>query len=387
MKLTICQFGKLFLLLTAFFFVAKSFKTLVVIDVAAAATTEYVTPSERVASSITTAVDISSPPNTVDGKQDIERKFEIFAQQVARKSIAKEHIIKVNRPEEDQLLPQLINKTFNFSLHEAKGKLENIISTGNENQTSPITTTTTINAFSTITNLSLNELQQQQYGVNRLLRNLNTTQHQQLVNNGVNQQARNKYVAGTTNDKRSTIISTNVSRQATNKLRSSPATSHVTHLNSLRYDSITSNDLRLLQKQQHKQQQQKRMKSQTLLRSMSSSSPAAADAFSDSSLNPAALPLKFLFNQQPQHPSYHSDQKPFRQHNDFSETVNSSITSFSNTKPPPGAAATHRRVGILVPSRLLNRMHVQQGFQYFVEFFQVNLNNVSVDFIPDDGKF
>ncbi|XP_075146440.1 uncharacterized protein LOC142220913 [Haematobia irritans] len=42
------------------------------------------------------------------------------------------------------------------------------------------------------------------------------------------------------------------------------------------------------------------------------------------------------------------------------------------------------RVAILMPSHLLHRMHVQQGFYDFLEFFQVNLDNVTVDFIADD---
>uniref|UniRef100_A0A1I8PTX7 Guanylate cyclase n=1 Tax=Stomoxys calcitrans TaxID=35570 RepID=A0A1I8PTX7_STOCA len=56
-------------------------------------------------------------------------------------------------------------------------------------------------------------------------------------------------------------------------------------------------------------------------------------------------------------------------------------------KLPPIATATtkdYERVAILMPPQLLHRMHVQQGFYDFVEFFQVNLNNVNVDFIGDD---
>uniref|UniRef100_A0A1A9VGV8 Uncharacterized protein n=1 Tax=Glossina austeni TaxID=7395 RepID=A0A1A9VGV8_GLOAU len=43
-----------------------------------------------------------------------------------------------------------------------------------------------------------------------------------------------------------------------------------------------------------------------------------------------------------------------------------------------------QRVGVLVSSALLNRMHVQQGFRNFMEFFQVNFKNVTVDFLLDD---
>ncbi|XP_055849353.1 uncharacterized protein LOC129914231 [Episyrphus balteatus] len=43
------------------------------------------------------------------------------------------------------------------------------------------------------------------------------------------------------------------------------------------------------------------------------------------------------------------------------------------------------RVGILMSSRVLNTMKMQQGFENFVEFFKVNLDNATVEFIKDDG--
>ncbi|XP_067620043.1 uncharacterized protein [Eurosta solidaginis] len=42
-------------------------------------------------------------------------------------------------------------------------------------------------------------------------------------------------------------------------------------------------------------------------------------------------------------------------------------------------------VGVLIPSRILDVLHVQQGFYNFLDFFHVNLQNVNVDFIRDDG--
>ncbi|XP_017488251.1 PREDICTED: putative uncharacterized protein DDB_G0271606, partial [Rhagoletis zephyria] len=53
---------------------------------------------------------------------------------------------------------------------------------------------------------------------------------------------------------------------------------------------------------------------------------------------------------------------------------------------PRPAHATHGRqhVGVLIPSRILDVLQVQQGFHNFLDFFHVNLQNVSVDFIRDD---
>ncbi|XP_050317118.1 uncharacterized protein LOC126751150 [Bactrocera neohumeralis] len=43
-----------------------------------------------------------------------------------------------------------------------------------------------------------------------------------------------------------------------------------------------------------------------------------------------------------------------------------------------------QHVGVLIPSRILDVLHVQQGFHNFLDFFHVNLQNVSVDFLRDD---
>ncbi|XP_023159489.1 AF4/FMR2 family member 4, partial [Ceratitis capitata] len=43
-----------------------------------------------------------------------------------------------------------------------------------------------------------------------------------------------------------------------------------------------------------------------------------------------------------------------------------------------------KSVGVLIPSRILDVSQVQLGFHIFLEFFHVNLQNVSVDFIRDD---
>ncbi|KAH8417507.1 hypothetical protein KR222_001238, partial [Zaprionus bogoriensis] len=48
------------------------------------------------------------------------------------------------------------------------------------------------------------------------------------------------------------------------------------------------------------------------------------------------------------------------------------------------AASAAQRVAVLIPSSLhIDMMHVQQGFQRFVEFFQVHSLNASVDFLLD----
>ncbi|XP_043863244.1 uncharacterized protein LOC6573483 [Drosophila mojavensis] len=48
------------------------------------------------------------------------------------------------------------------------------------------------------------------------------------------------------------------------------------------------------------------------------------------------------------------------------------------------AAVAAQRVAVLIPSSLhIDMMQVQQGFEHFVEFFQVHLSNASVDFIQD----
>ncbi|XP_037942927.1 ras-interacting protein RIP3-like [Teleopsis dalmanni] len=41
-------------------------------------------------------------------------------------------------------------------------------------------------------------------------------------------------------------------------------------------------------------------------------------------------------------------------------------------------------VGVLMPTSILDKMQMQQGFQNFVDFFKVSLKNVHVDFIRDD---
>lgn len=54
---------------------------------------------------------------------------------------------------------------------------------------------------------------------------------------------------------------------------------------------------------------------------------------------------------------------------------------------PSHSTVRHQHVGVLIPSRILDVLHVQQGFYNFLDFFHVNLQNVSVDFIRDDGKY
>lgn len=168
MKLTICQFGKLFLLLTAFFFVTKSFKTLVV-DVAAASTNTAATlkpVTVAVESSVSDVDGISSPSITNDAEQDIERKFEIVTQQATTKSIINTNNKKLKKLNDDEQ-HQLINKTFNVLLNKAEQHLENILLSGNENQTTNIPTTPSANILS----LQATKLLQHD-AVNGLLTNL-----------------------------------------------------------------------------------------------------------------------------------------------------------------------------------------------------------------------
>ncbi|XP_036329693.1 transcription factor SPT20 homolog [Rhagoletis pomonella] len=55
------------------------------------------------------------------------------------------------------------------------------------------------------------------------------------------------------------------------------------------------------------------------------------------------------------------------------------------SQPRPAHATRGRQhVGVLIPSRILDVLQVQQGFHNFLDFFHVNLQNVSVDFIRDD---
>ncbi|EDW15025.2 uncharacterized protein Dmoj_GI23007 [Drosophila mojavensis] len=57
-------------------------------------------------------------------------------------------------------------------------------------------------------------------------------------------------------------------------------------------------------------------------------------------------------------------------------------TAVTSTATATTAAAP--RVSVLIPSSLhIDMMQVQQGFEHFVEFFQVHLSNASVDFIQD----
>ncbi|KAH8353864.1 hypothetical protein KR084_009382, partial [Drosophila pseudotakahashii] len=47
----------------------------------------------------------------------------------------------------------------------------------------------------------------------------------------------------------------------------------------------------------------------------------------------------------------------------------------------------NQRMAVLIPSSLHADMtHVQQGFQNFLDFFQLHLSNVSVDFLRDVGE-
>ncbi|XP_065363911.1 uncharacterized protein LOC135957121 [Calliphora vicina] len=394
MKLTICQFGKLFLLLTAFFFVTKSFKTLVV-DVAAASTTTTAATLKPVTVTVNSSVSdvdgISNPTNTTDVEQDIERKFEIVTQQATTKSIINTNNKKLQLQQKYEQ-HQLINKTFNVLLNKAEGNLENILLTGNENQTTNITTTAPAN----ILNLQATKRQQHD-AVNGLLTNLHKDQHHAnndaYSNNTIKQ---NEHHVDDDNDDIYVRIKSNVSTQTSDKIQSSSAT-HVTHLNQLHSEYMANNEFLL---HQPRTKQQKRTKpqfnKQPLLRSSTSSSSsvaavaaAAAIKLTTSSVSSSTslLPLKSQYNQQ-QHSSYNSNQYPFRQqqqHHQIPSKISASArTSPSLSSSPAPAPLSGERVGILMPSRLLNRMHVQQGFRNFVEFFQVNLNNVSVDFIPDD---
>jgi len=45
-------------------------------------------------------------------------------------------------------------------------------------------------------------------------------------------------------------------------------------------------------------------------------------------------------------------------------------------------------VGVLIPPSLhVDLTHVQQGFQNFLDFFQLHLFNVTVDFLRDVGEY
>uniref|UniRef100_B3P223 GG16496 n=1 Tax=Drosophila erecta TaxID=7220 RepID=B3P223_DROER len=47
-----------------------------------------------------------------------------------------------------------------------------------------------------------------------------------------------------------------------------------------------------------------------------------------------------------------------------------------------------QRVGVLIPASVhVNLTHVQQGFQHFLDFFQLHLSNVTVDFLRDVGEY
>lgn len=47
-----------------------------------------------------------------------------------------------------------------------------------------------------------------------------------------------------------------------------------------------------------------------------------------------------------------------------------------------------QRLGVLIPSTLhTDMMHVQQGFNNFLDFFQLHLSNASVDFLRDVGEY
>ncbi|EDW54845.1 GM10696 [Drosophila sechellia] len=47
-----------------------------------------------------------------------------------------------------------------------------------------------------------------------------------------------------------------------------------------------------------------------------------------------------------------------------------------------------QRVGVLIPASLhVDLTHVQQGFQNFLDFFQLHLFNVTVDFLRDVGEY
>lgn len=50
------------------------------------------------------------------------------------------------------------------------------------------------------------------------------------------------------------------------------------------------------------------------------------------------------------------------------------------------SAERQHHVGVIIPTRILDVLHVRQGFYNFLDFFHVNLQNVSVDFIRENGK-
>ncbi|XP_037809877.1 uncharacterized protein LOC119602434 isoform X1 [Lucilia sericata] len=403
MKLTICQFGKLFLLLTAFFFVTKSFQILAV-DAAATAST-FVTPGPIANKTVTVAIETSVKTDAVGSlkssntntlvEQDIERKFEIVTQQPTTKSIIKTNNNRSNKVKSQvnektqQLQHQtLINNTFNVLSNKVGEKLENITLKGNENQTATTLPTTKI--------FDLPATKLQQTVVNGLLAKPYNTQPNA---NNVDYNNNENHVHDDDDDDEYVKIKSNVSRQMSDRIQSS-STTHVTHLNQIHSGQTANNEFLL---QQTKIKQQKRIKpqfnKQPLLRSSTSSSYSSVSASAVaaiklntvSSASTSLLPLRSQYNQKQQdYTSFDLNQYPFRQqsqqleHQKISSKTAASAKTLPSLSSSSSASSSGKRVGILMPSRLLNRMHVQQGFRNFVEFFQVNLNNVSVDFIPDD---
>lgn len=394
MKLTICQFGKLFLLLTAFLFVTKFSKTFAVATATDSSFSTIIPPvvhTQSAAAAAFTTIDyieasdiLNLTVNTVafDAEQDIERKFQIHKQQQQQQNkqqlIASAKSIIINNSNKVKVAqePVTVNNIFPSILLNKKK---------NENKNKTITTTSKQN---------LTQQHIASIGLKTLLNNI----------------APNKDVYDDTNAAQPLhSLSLPTNRQAKQNL-SSPLQTNVTDLKHKPYFSLqipllhnrSQHDILLRQQQKSKHQKyiktfnsNSNNKQQPILRSSSSnlkipsaktikltatSTTSPSSVSSSSSLSSSSL----QYNPAYQATAHNSIQPAFKalQQQTLSKIINSATVSSSI----PSSALPQQRVGILMPSRLLNKMNVKQGFHNFVEFFQVNLYNASVDFIPDDGK-
>ncbi|XP_073819053.1 uncharacterized protein isoform X2 [Musca autumnalis] len=373
MKFHICQFRKLFLLLTASFVARKSVKTLLVVLLLIAGNV------------------------AVEGV--IERKFEQSHQQKNRSESQEnkqQHQAHVTTRLEGHYLHPIvqvkipINNTFNLTFSDSNLKQIKTgqVQTSGNDPSKHIDVETPLDV--TLTNITVNnvlEMEPQLHSVNVNATATATTTIAPLSTDSISEpeMLASAHVISLMKRGRQRVTVNNDFELPLKKKRSSSSSRGMKQTATMEPMTDKPSSPHLPQPQL----QTLSPSSSSLSSSYSSQtlSFSSASTTSSLSLSPSLLSLKSQHYQQ-------SVQQPKAQSHDNKDSSPLPSNHHSQTllpkkqKQQPSIAATttkhNGRVAILVPSQLFYKMHVQQGFYDFVEFFQVNLNNVIVDFIPDD---
>ncbi|XP_054081820.1 putative uncharacterized protein DDB_G0271606 [Zeugodacus cucurbitae] len=154
------------------------------------------------------------------------------------------------------------------------------------------------------------------------------------------------------------------------------------------------------QQQLSKQQQQQRLKSTN--KENKAKRPLQKHINPEIRKQRKQKPLEFVLGQQQQHvaPQQLLTSKPLPTRNQQPPQQNATewrqvdeklqqdaqhvLAAHASLRQQQHTAERRQHVGVLIPSRILDVLHVQQGFYNFLDFFHANLQNVSVDFIRDD---